>query len=89
MGGSGVAEGGGSPAVKLDIAELDFADPTQVDTLVEIVTASIVPESWSEVGGPGSIVPAADSMLVIAQTQEIHEQINELFWQMTRVVASQ
>ncbi len=42
--------------------------------LIDLITSTIKPTTWDEVGGPGSIMPAA-GMLVISQTQEVHEEI--------------
>jgi general secretion pathway protein D len=56
------------------------------DSLIELVTATVAPESWDEVGGPGSIAPHAGNLsLVISQTQEIHEQIADLLEQLRRL----
>ncbi len=56
------------------------------DSLIELVTATIAPESWDEVGGPGAVQPFAGNLsLVISQTQEIHEQIADLLEQLRRL----
>jgi general secretion pathway protein D len=53
------------------------ADP--YSALVEVITTTIKPQTWDEVGGPGSIsvVPVARSV-VISQTREVHDEILEL-----------
>ncbi len=49
------------------------------DSLMELITSTIQPTSWDEVGGPGSIAEFATNLsLVISQTQEVHEQIVDL-----------
>ncbi|MBP88587.1 MAG: hypothetical protein CMJ64_18040 [Planctomycetaceae bacterium] len=56
-----------------DPANYDF------DSLIEVITSTVAPDAWDEVGGPGAIdvlLPAP--ALVIAQTHEIHEQITKL-----------
>ncbi len=56
------------------------------DSLIELVTATIAPESWDEVGGPGAVAPFQGNLsLVISQTQEIHEQIADLLEQLRRL----
>ncbi|MFV1969214.1 MAG: hypothetical protein ACC628_27650, partial [Pirellulaceae bacterium] len=46
------------------------------DTLIELITATIVPDSWDAVGGPGAIESFDTNLsLVISQTQDVHDQI--------------
>lgn len=45
-------------------------------SLIEVLTSSIDPTSWDEVGGPGAIQEFTNAgALVISQTTEVHEQI--------------
>ncbi len=47
--------------------------------LVEVITSSVMPLTWGELGGQGSIaVSRITSSLVISQTQEVHEQVARL-----------
>ena len=56
------------------------------ESLIELITATIEPTSWDEVGGPGSIAPFDTNLsLVISQTQEVHEQIVDLLEQLRRM----
>jgi hypothetical protein len=48
------------------------------DSLIQVITSTVEPITWDNVGGPGSIEPF-DGMLVITQTQDIHRQILETF----------
>lgn len=52
------------------------------DSLIETVTTTVVPESWEELGGPGTLTPypLADC-LVVAQTRQIHQKIDQLLSQ--------
>ena len=47
------------------------------DTLIELITSMVAPETWDEVGGTGRIKSlGGDSpCLVIAQTDQVHDQI--------------
>jgi uncharacterized protein YfaS (alpha-2-macroglobulin family)/TolA-binding protein len=46
------------------------------DSLIGTITSTVLPTTWDEVGGPGSIAPHEDSRsLVVSQTQEVHERI--------------
>ena len=63
-----------------DDAEADF------DSLIDLITSTIKPTSWDEVGGPGSISQFANRMcLVVSQTMDVHEEIEDLFTQIRRV----
>jgi len=58
------------PAPDASLSESDF------DTLIQLITSSIAPESWDFVGGPGSINGFPDAIsLVVLQTPEVHERI--------------
>ena len=47
--------------------------------LIEMITSTIAPTTWDEVGGPGSITFFAPSgSLIISQTREVHEEIETL-----------
>jgi len=61
-------------------AQADF------DSLIELITSTIQPTTWDEVGGPGSIREFATNLsLVISQTQEVHEQIVDLLEQLRKL----
>ena len=50
--------------------------PLDFDTLVDSITSIIQPTTWDSVGGPGSIAPlASQQLLVVRQTQDIHDQV--------------
>lgn len=56
------------------------------DSLIELITTTVQPTTWDEVGGPGSIAPFETNLsLVISQTQEVHEQIKDLLEQLRRL----
>lgn len=56
------------------------------DSLIDLITNTIAVDSWDEVGGPGHIEPfRANLSLVISQTQEVHEQIQDLLDQLRRL----
>ena len=56
------------------------------DSLIDLITSTIVPTSWTESGGTGSIAPFETNLtLVVSQTQEIHEQIADLLQQLRRL----
>ena len=48
--------------------------------LIDLVTATIAPTTWDEVGGPGAIHEIRTAAaIVISQTREVHEQIASLW----------
>ena len=56
------------------------------DSLIDLITTTIAPESWVDVGGPGSIQEFATNLsLVVSQTQDVHEQIADLLEQLRRL----
>ncbi len=56
------------------------------DTLIDLITSTIAPDSWTDVGGSGAIEPFPTNLsLVISQTQEVHEQIADLLDQLRRL----
>ena len=57
------------------------------DSLIDLIIATVAPESWEEtVGGPGTIEPFdANLSLVIRQTEEVHEEIVDLLGQLRRM----
>ncbi len=56
------------------------------DSLIQLITSTIKPTSWDEVGGPGSIAEFRTNLsLVISQTQDIHAEIADLLSQLRRL----
>jgi general secretion pathway protein D len=56
------------------------------DSLIELITSTVSPDSWDDVGGPGSIAPFETNLsLVIRQTEEVHEEIVDLLEQLRRL----
>ena len=52
-----------------------------MEQLQRLITKTVSPDSWSEIGGPGSII-AVNHVLVIRQTQSNLRQINQLLEQL-------
>jgi hypothetical protein len=50
------------------------------NSLIDVITSTISPPSWTDAGGTGSVAAFSNSRaLVISQTREVHEQLNALF----------
>ena len=47
------------------------------DSLIELITTTVRPNSWQQVGGPGSI-SEFQGTLVFSQTQDVHAEIAQL-----------
>jgi hypothetical protein len=71
----------------LDVADLVVCRDSEdkpwddYDTLINMITSTIMPTTWDSVGGPGSIAPAnlgSAKALVISQTDDVHCQIAEI-----------
>ncbi len=79
MGGM-TSNGPGGPGGMGGGVQADF------DSLIDLITTTIAPESWVDVGGPGSIKEFATNLsLVVSQTQDVHEQIADLLAQLRRL----
>ena len=51
------------------------------DTLIENITYAIEPDSWEDLGGPGTLashVTSSDQYLIVSQTDRVHKQV-EIF----------
>jgi general secretion pathway protein D len=56
------------------------------DTLIDLITSTIAPTTWDDVGGEGSIQGFPTNLsLVVSQTREVHEQIADLLEQLRRL----
>jgi general secretion pathway protein D len=56
------------------------------DTLIELVTSTISPDSWLDNGGKGTISGFPTNLsLVVSQTQDIHQDIADLLVQLRRL----
>jgi type II secretory pathway component GspD/PulD (secretin) len=59
---------------------------TTEDTLIKLITNTVAPQSWSDMGGPGTIDYYPNTMaLVINQTPDIQDQIAELLEALRRL----
>jgi general secretion pathway protein D len=56
------------------------------DTLIDLITSTISPDSWTDNGGQGSINGFPTNLsLVVSQTQDIHADIADLLQQLRRL----
>ncbi len=57
----------------------DAVDAPTPEELIETISTTVAPTTWSEVGGAGAIKSAGQGNLVVTQTEEVHEQIRDFF----------
>ena len=88
MGASGMTSGGTRAPMPTGYGPggMGGAAAADFDTLIELITSTIAPQTWDEVGGPGSVEGFPTNLsLVVSQTQEVHEQIADLLEQLRRL----
>lgn len=62
----------------------------EFDSLIELITSTVTPDSWKNAGGPASIrVSPTNLSLVIVQTAQAHEQIEDLLFAFRKRVTEQ
>ena len=65
---------------------LGGAASADFDSLIELITTTIKPDTWEEVGGSGAIQEFEGTLsLVVTQTQDVHEEIADLLEQLRRL----
>jgi hypothetical protein len=69
-----------------DLLPLRDARRPDFQSLTELLTNEIAPQTWSNVGGPGTVAGFGLGSLIVSQTQEVHEEIANLL-RMVRGVA--
>jgi len=95
LGGSQPLSSGGTPfggmggqptSTSLGRNSNGFGQAIDFDSLIQLMQQTIEPNSWSTVGGPGTVEPfAPNRSLVINQTQAVHDQISDLLAQLRRL----
>jgi general secretion pathway protein D len=50
----------------------------RANDLIEVVTSTVNPDTWDDVGGPGSIC-AYNGLIVVSQTAKVHQNVEHLF----------
>ena len=86
LGGGGPPVSGTPQPIGMGPGGMGGGAQADFDSLIQLITATIQPESWDEVGGPGSVQPFETNLsLVVSQTQEVHEQIVDLLEQLRRM----
>jgi len=50
----------------------------RTDDLIAIITGTVDPQTWDDVGGPGAI-DAYNGLIVVAQTADMHRKVEQVF----------
>ncbi|MBN2476163.1 MAG: general secretion pathway protein GspD [Pirellulales bacterium] len=80
------SRGGGSMPMGFGPGGLGGGSQADFDSLIDLITSTIQPDTWDDVGGPGSIAPFETNLsLVVSQTQDVHEEIVDLLEQLRRL----
>lgn len=80
FGGGEAPEGAAAEAARHIFLLEDPADDDDrlaYDTLVELITSTVAPNTWDDVGGPGSI-SRFRNLMSVNQTEEVHEAVRSL-----------
>ena len=86
--GQGTVSGGESPAssesdIVADAATSEVSEQQysyDTDSIIDLVTTTIEPQGWDEVGGPGSVEFFPNTLdFVFAQTARVHDEVEALF----------
>jgi general secretion pathway protein D len=84
--GGGRTPGGAPGPIGFGPGGLGGGTQADFDSLIDLITKTIKPQSWDEVGGTGSIQPFDTNLsIVVSQTQEVHEELVDLLGQLRRM----
>ncbi len=85
MPGSGRLASGVNQPISMGPGGMGGGAQADFDSLIELITTTVKPQTWDEVGGPGSISEFRNNLsLVISQTEDVHEEIVDLLEQLRR-----
>lgn len=59
------------------------------DTLIELITSHLLPDTWTENGGSGSILGGPGNCLVVSQPYEVHREVDRLILGLRKLKADQ
>ncbi len=86
MGGSSPRSGVAGQPIGFGPGGLGGAANADFDSLIELITSTVAPTTWDEVGGAGSVKEFPTNLsIVVSQTQDVHEEIVDLLEQLRRM----
>jgi hypothetical protein len=72
----------------IEVRDADGKFWKDFDSMINLLTSTVQPESWNCVGGPGTIAPfelRGAAGLVIRQTPKVHQELNRLFIELDKI----
>lgn len=85
-GGGGGGLGGGLGSAGFGPGGMGGGANADFDSLIDLITSTVAPQSWEDVGGSGAIESFPTNLsLVISQTEDVHQQIADLLDQLRRL----
>jgi general secretion pathway protein D len=85
-GSSGTMAGAVPPPTGNGPGGLGGATQADFDSLIELITSTVKPQTWDTVGGQGSIASFETNLsLVVNQTQDVHDDIVDLLEQLRKL----
>ncbi len=93
-GGGGGAGGGGGQGLfggggQQDDDELDQQDEDPLEPIIDLIQATIDPESWREAGGNVGSISSLQQQLIVTQTTTAHNHLRDLLRQLRQARALQ
>ena len=82
----GAPRGSSDPLSNHDVGLLGGGTQADFNTLMNLISTTVQPDTWEDLSGPGSMQPYRTTLsLVIRQTQAVHEEIADLLGQLRRL----
>lgn len=78
MGGGMMPGMAGGPMYGDSMGAPSSSQTSSADPLIEVVTTTVLPDSWSDVGGPGSIAAYHHGLLVVNHHAQAHRRIEKV-----------
>lgn len=77
---------GGPPTLGAGPGGAGGGSQADFDPLIQLITSTIQPSKWVDMGGLGSIKPFVTNLsIVVSQTQEVHQEIADVLEQLRRL----
>ncbi len=76
--------------IQTDLLEAELGGYDDYDSVIDTLTQTVFPTTWEDVGGPGAIEAYPPCFgLVISQTEEVHQEIENLLAQIRKTDEAQ
>ncbi|HEX5106502.1 MAG TPA: hypothetical protein VFV87_21935 [Pirellulaceae bacterium] len=78
------------PTVAYPVHDLvTFPEVVDFDSLTDLITTTVAPDSWDEVGGPGALTGSgiARGWMIVSQTDKVHREVEALLANIRRALS--